>query len=76
MLSKPVVNTQHRSGVRKALISAVATLLAVSVGAGTPVLTKLADVPLPGRATRFDYQSFDPKTKTLFIAHMGDELAS
>jgi len=57
---------------RPKVIFAVATLLAVTVNAGPPVLTKLADVPLPGRATRFDYQSFDPKTKTLFIAHMGD----
>jgi DNA-binding beta-propeller fold protein YncE len=31
----------------------------------------VADVPLPGRATRFDYQSFDPTTQQLWIAHMG-----
>ena len=47
-------------------------LLAIDARTGSPVLSTIADVPLPGRATRFDYQSFDPKTKTLFIAHMGD----
>jgi DNA-binding beta-propeller fold protein YncE len=31
----------------------------------------VADVPLPGRAARFDYQSFDRTTGWLWIAHMG-----
>ena len=31
----------------------------------------VADVPLPGRAARFDYQSLDPTTGRLWIAHMG-----
>jgi DNA-binding beta-propeller fold protein YncE len=31
----------------------------------------VADVPLPGRAARFDYQSFDATTGRLWIAHMG-----
>ena len=29
------------------------------------------DVPLPGSASRFDYQSVEPATGRLFIAHMG-----
>jgi DNA-binding beta-propeller fold protein YncE len=58
--------------MRKVMPFGLATLLAVGAGAQLPVLTKIADVQLPGRTTRFDYQSFDPKTKTLFIAHMGD----
>jgi DNA-binding beta-propeller fold protein YncE len=36
---------------------------------GAP-LTKVADVPLPGRAVRFDYQSLDPSQARLYIAHM------
>jgi DNA-binding beta-propeller fold protein YncE len=32
----------------------------------------VADVSLPGHATRFDYQSFDPSSGLLYIAHMGD----
>ncbi len=35
-------------------------------------LVRIRDVPLPGRATRFDYQSFDPTAGRLYLAHMGD----
>ena len=35
-------------------------------------LRTLRDVPLTGGATRFDYQSFDPTTNRLYIAHLGD----
>jgi len=34
-------------------------------------LHTVADVPLPGPASRFDYQSFDPASGRLAIAHMG-----
>jgi DNA-binding beta-propeller fold protein YncE len=36
-----------------------------------PVLELVADVPLPGGSARFDYQSLDPATGRLYIAHMG-----
>jgi DNA-binding beta-propeller fold protein YncE len=36
-----------------------------------PVLALVADIPLPGKPGRFDYQSLDPLTGWLFIAHMG-----
>jgi DNA-binding beta-propeller fold protein YncE len=32
----------------------------------------VADVPLPGRPVRFDYQDVDSKNKHLFITHMND----
>jgi YVTN family beta-propeller protein len=35
------------------------------------VLQRVTDVPLPGNASRFDYQSFDETTGRLYIAHMG-----
>lgn len=35
-------------------------------------LKTVADVPLPGGATRFDYQSLDPKSGRLYLSHMGD----
>jgi DNA-binding beta-propeller fold protein YncE len=35
-----------------------------------PVLQTVADVPLPGPAVRFDYQSLDPDADRLYIAHM------
>jgi DNA-binding beta-propeller fold protein YncE len=55
-------------------------LLAVAAGlaifAATPSdppaapLRLLADVPMPGPAVRFDYQSFDSTSDRLYIAHM------
>jgi DNA-binding beta-propeller fold protein YncE len=35
-------------------------------------LVLVADVPLPGRAVRFDYQDIDATKQRLFIAHMND----
>ncbi|SIT45695.1 conserved exported hypothetical protein [Paraburkholderia piptadeniae] len=42
-----------------------------SVAAELP-MTHVADIPLPGRASRLDYESFDPNRHLLFIAHLGD----
>jgi DNA-binding beta-propeller fold protein YncE len=35
-----------------------------------PGLTLLREVPLPGPANRFDYQSFDPVTRRIYMNHM------
>src|SRR5678816_2376029 len=43
-----------------------------SATSGNLPLRTLRDVPLSGGATRFDYQSFDPNTGRLYIAHLGD----
>lgn len=37
------------------------------------MLQLVADVPLPGTAVRFDYQSMDPQHGRLYIAHMNDD---
>ena len=39
-------------------------------GAVKPELTTVEDIPLPGPAVRFDYQSFNPATGILYISHM------
>ncbi|WP_321803089.1 YncE family protein [Burkholderia sp. BCC1993] len=39
---------------------------------GTLPLKHVADIALPGRATRLDYASLDPSRNLLFIAHLGD----
>ncbi|MCA8046474.1 YncE family protein [Burkholderia arboris] len=39
---------------------------------GSLPLTHVADIPLPGRTTRFDYASLDTSRNLLFIAHLGD----
>src|SRR5258708_27718292 len=44
-----------------------------SPGAVDKVLTKVADVPMPGPAVRFDYQALDPSSGRLYIAHMNAE---
>jgi YVTN family beta-propeller protein len=36
-----------------------------------PIFQPIADVPLPGSASRFDYQSLDVTSGRLFVAHMG-----
>ncbi len=37
-----------------------------------PGLIQPRRLPLPGRPTRFDYESYDPRTHRLYIAHLGD----
>jgi len=37
-------------------------------------LKQVADIPLTGRASRMDYQSFDPESGRLYIAHLGDSM--
>ncbi|MFL6229215.1 MAG: hypothetical protein ACJ741_10580 [Pyrinomonadaceae bacterium] len=59
--------------------AAATVLLALSFAVCTAQTTKLAlrtvsDVPLTGRATRLDYQSFDPQTGRLYVAHLGDDM--
>jgi DNA-binding beta-propeller fold protein YncE len=41
-----------------------------SADARKPVLRTIKDVPMPGPAVRFDYQSLDPASGRLYIAHM------
>jgi DNA-binding beta-propeller fold protein YncE len=43
----------------------------VQSSASSPAWSVVADVPLPGKPARFDYQSLDPATGLLWIAHMG-----
>lgn len=42
------------------------------LAAGSLGLDPVADVPLPGGASRFDYQAVDPVNRRLYIAHLGD----
>jgi YVTN family beta-propeller protein len=58
------------------LIAASAVvLLRQSTRPPLPIQT-IADVPLPGGATRFDYQSLDPLTHRLFVAHVGASMVT
>lgn len=44
---------------------------AASTSESRPLLEWVADIPLPGGTSRFDYQSLDPTTGRLYISHMG-----
>src|SRR5436190_23171877 len=55
---------------------ALAALVACTRGGSSPSGTLLAlvnDVPLPGGATRFDYQEIDSAHGQLVVAHMNDD---
>lgn len=55
-----------------ALLLVVLTQPASGAPSGkAPVLERRQDIPLPGPATRFDYQSVDTVTNRLYVAHMG-----
>ncbi|HEY2410061.1 MAG TPA: hypothetical protein VGI10_28855 [Polyangiaceae bacterium] len=62
----------------KELASAVAFLCTTAHAVAAPTLKAalplalVADMPLPGRATRFDYQWVDADRRRLYIAHLGD----
>lgn len=62
---------------RGVLIGAVVLILGYDAFAadsagplGPPPLRLVADIPMPGAAVRFDYQSLDATTGRLYIAHM------
>lgn len=42
----------------------------LEAASSTPLLKEIADIPLPGAASRFDYQSFNPQNGRLYISHM------
>lgn len=63
------------SGASWALALAALVGIAGQVSAEVPPrlpLQPVADIPLPGRSSRFDYQAYDPARGLLFIAHLGD----
>ncbi len=55
--------------IRLVFILLAAPLIAC---AGSLPFRQVADIPLSGHASRFDYASLDPETGLLFIAHLGD----
>ena len=53
-----------------ACLLTLATSAGGSGGSEHSPLKKVADIPLPGSAVRFDYQSLDTSQGRLYIAHM------
>ena len=62
--------------LRSPLTGALVAILIYGVAAADstapspPPLRLVADIPMPGNAVRFDYQSLDPVSGRLYIAHM------
>lgn len=54
------------------LVGSLFNAHAVSAATEAFRLRTAADIPLHGRATRFDYQGYDEAKRLLFIAHLGD----
>jgi DNA-binding beta-propeller fold protein YncE len=74
---KPLLHALFRSRLDRRLIGAAVVAVAIlslgdrASGAGSPLpLREVALLPLPGPANRFDYESYDPTTHLLWIAHM------
>jgi YVTN family beta-propeller protein len=61
-------------------LAAITVLGGTTIGAGITLrarslpLRHIADVPLPGRRTRFDYQSVNAQQHLLYVAHLGDSV--
>ena len=69
-MTNPTGITKWIYGLSAALLLLAGSIAQSQVGAGKPVLTTVADVPMPGPAVRFDYQSLDVEHGRLYISHM------
>lgn len=58
--------------MKRSISIAIAIASVAIQTASAALLEKIADVPLPGGATRFDYCSLDADAGRLYFSHMGD----
>src|ERR687884_289499 len=63
------------SRIAAACLAAALFAVCTAQTAKLPLRT-VNDVPLTGRATRLDYQSFDPQSGRLYVAHLGDDMVT
>ena len=66
--------TSHTQPPANAQPNRTTTESQAKTAAGSLPLRVLADVPLTGGSTRFDYQSLDSSSGRLYIAHLGSDL--
>ncbi len=67
METNPSSRAAHRAGALLITVACLAVSAPVLAG-----LEAVRDIPLPGHPTRWDYMSFDPASKQLVMAHLGD----
>ncbi len=83
MTALPLISVPPMTMLQTVLHSVFAATLAATVcfsqlaraqaTNGHSALATVADIPLPGAAVRFDYQSLDSANHRLYIAHMNDD---
>ena len=70
------ITSHFRRGWALGVLLVLAAVMPACSHASNPAsqlpLTTVADVPLPGNATRWDYASLDAQRHHLFLAHLGD----
>jgi len=70
-MPKVMIRRCQRRCFAAAMLCLVATAGSAAESAGKLPLVAVADVPLPGDTSRFDYESYDAGRHLLFIAHLG-----
>ena len=60
----------HGSAITLGSVTASSAIAQAPNGGAPPVLRTVAEIPLTGRAVRFDYQTLDTISNRLYIAHM------
>jgi hypothetical protein len=63
---------------RAAAVAAALAALALPLARGSelPLRQVGTDIPLPGKANRFDYATIDPRRRLLFLAHLGSGMVT
>lgn len=69
-MSAPVGAMKRTPGCLAVLFLLSGTVTSAQPGVANPVLTTVADTPMPGPPVRFDYQSLDVEHGRLYISHM------
>lgn len=66
------MKSRLRSSFRASLALAAMALCGTTLACaqGSNVVSKVVDIPMPGPAVRFDYQSLDARNGRLYLAHM------
>lgn len=71
-MTQRLITRGGQAGAFMALLAMTATAACSSPATGRLPLTTVADAPLTGGTTRWDYASLDPASHRLYLAHLGD----
>ena len=66
-----------KSGIAAVVVALAAIAAPFAAGSSELPLRQVGpDIPLPGKANRFDYASVDPQRRLLFLAHLGSGMVT